>query len=155
MIIDRALSTELNTETKLINNNKPNIIDNIINDPENYVSLSDKGKLLLSIITLGVSYIVINLIEDHRKEKPRAECIAITKYLSSSINSIEKEQSEEKVILIPLPKGERLKLTQRFSQNENRYETIIEYKNFCIFYLGEYNESKSYVNKTIEEIKNF
>ncbi|HGJ5875498.1 MAG TPA: hypothetical protein ACHBX0_02675 [Arsenophonus sp.] len=62
MIIDRALSTELNTETKLINNNKPNIIDNIINDPENYVSLSDKGKLLLSIITLGVSYIVINLI---------------------------------------------------------------------------------------------
>ena len=71
MIIDRALSTELNTEPKLINNNNPSIIDNIINDPENYVSLSEKGKLLLSIITLGVSYIVINLIEDHRKEKAR------------------------------------------------------------------------------------
>ncbi|MFV9997777.1 MAG: hypothetical protein AB8W37_12110 [Arsenophonus endosymbiont of Dermacentor nuttalli] len=71
MIIDRALSTKLNTEPKLINNNNPSIIDNIINDPENYVSLSEKGKLLLSIITLGVSYIVINLIEDHRKEKAR------------------------------------------------------------------------------------
>ncbi|WP_180559068.1 hypothetical protein [Arsenophonus endosymbiont of Apis mellifera] len=127
MIIDRALSTELNTEIKLINNNNPSIINNIINAPENYVNFSDKGKLLLSIITLGISHIVINLIEDHRKEKVRSECITITKNLLSSLNSIENQQSEEKVILISLPKGERLKLTQRFSNNENRYETVIEY----------------------------
>ncbi|MDR5617066.1 hypothetical protein [Arsenophonus sp.] len=153
MIIDRALSTELNTELKLINNNNSSIINNIINDPENYVSFSDKGKLLLSIITLGISHVVIHLIEDHRKEKSRAECIAITKNLLSSLNSIENQQSEEKVIFISLSKGERLKLTQRFSNNENRYETIIEYKKVRVFHLGQYNESKSYVNKTFEEIK--
>lgn len=154
MIIDRALSTELNTEIKLINNNNPSIINNIINAPENYVNFSDKGKLLLSIITLGISHIVINLIEDHRKEKVRSECITITKNLLSSLNSIENQQSEEKVILISLPKGERLKLTQRFSNNENRYETVIEYKKAIILHMGKYNESKCYVNKTFEEIKN-
>ncbi|RXK33285.1 hypothetical protein BBD39_08315 [Arsenophonus endosymbiont of Bemisia tabaci Asia II 3] len=153
MIIDRALSTELNTELKLINNNNSSIINNIINDPENYISFSDKGKLLISIITLWISHVVIHLTEDHRKEKSRAECIAITKNLLSSLNSIENQQSEEKVIFISLPKGERLKLTQRFSNNENRYETIIEYKTVRVFHLGQYNENKSYVNKTFEEIK--
>lgn len=100
MIIDRALYTEI----KLINNN-PSIINNIINAPENYVNFSDKGKLLLSIITLGISHIVINLIEDHRKEKVRSECITITKNLLSSLNSIENQQSEEKVILISFLKA--------------------------------------------------
>ncbi|MFS1538762.1 MAG: hypothetical protein ACL7BU_08825 [Candidatus Phlomobacter fragariae] len=146
MIVNPALSIELNTETKLINK--------ITNASENYVSFSDKGKLLLSIITLGISYIIICLIKDHKKEKYRTECIQITKLLLSSLNNLEKEQSEEKFILTPLPKGEKLKLTQKFSNNENRYQTIIKDKKVRVFHLGQYNKSKSYVNKTFEEIKN-
>ncbi|HGJ5878270.1 MAG TPA: hypothetical protein ACHBZ9_04145 [Arsenophonus nasoniae] len=150
MIIDRNLSTELNIDTRFINTDNPSIIENITNNPDNYVNFSDKGKLLLSIVTLGISYVIINLIEDHNKEKSRSECINITKKLLSSFDNI---KGEQKTVHISLPKGETLKISERFCEKENKYQTVIEYKKCMSFRLGKYNESKSYVDKSFQEIK--
>ncbi|MBG6248700.1 MULTISPECIES: hypothetical protein [Symbiopectobacterium] len=91
-----SLQTGLNSDLNYYKTSEHSIINDAIFSPENSVNFSDEGRILLAIVTLGVSYVVIKLLEDYRQNKVKTNILSITTTLLNSIERLDESASEEK-----------------------------------------------------------
>lgn len=151
MHIFTSFYSSANTDDCFLKSGRVSILDNVINAPENYVNFSDDGKRLLAVMTLGISYLVIKLIEDHRQCRAQSEYVLTASVLLTAIDSMDVGGTTDKKIVIPFPDGTHVVLVERHSANG--YGIVMEEKKDRAFHVGKYNERKVYINKTLSEIK--
>ncbi len=146
-----SLQSGLNADLNYYKTSEHSIINNAIFSPKNSVNFSDEGKILLAIVTFGVSFVVIKLLEDYRQNKVKTDVLSITMTLLNSIECLEGSACKEKKIKIPLSNGNEVVFSERC--NSNGYCTVIEEKKPRALHVGKYNEKKAYINKSFKEIK--
>lgn len=154
MSIYLSLIAELKTDASFFSQNEEHsIIKDITQCPKNFVQFSKEAKFVLAIMTLGISPLVIKLIEDHRKEKSGTDCSIIIKNLLRAIDDQQGTMKEKSFLSIALPKGESLLITQRFCKKDQAFKTVIEYQKSRMLHISNYSENKEYVHKSLKEIK--
>ncbi|MGL9721215.1 hypothetical protein [Symbiopectobacterium sp.] len=146
-----SLQTGLNADLNYYKTSEHSIINDAILSPENSVNFSYEGRVLLAIVTLGVIYVVIKLLEDYRQNKVRTDVLSITTTLLNSIERLDESAYEEKKIRISLSNGNEIVFTERC--NSSGYCTVIEEKKPRALHVGKYNEKKAYIYKSFKEIK--
>lgn len=146
-----SLQTGLSADPEYWKKSENSIISNATFSPNNHVFFSDTGRVLLAIVTLGVSCIVIKIIEDYKQCKAQAEVLSISLALLNSIDCLDGSNNNEKVIRIPLSNGNEVVFTER--RNTSGYCTVIEEKKPRWMHMSSYTEDKTYINKSLKEIQ--
>lgn len=135
----------LNTYKQDIICDRVSIFRDVVDSSKNKIHLSDDAKKILNVITLGLSYYIIEFIEGRLSETALANYIEITETLINTFDT------ETQCIKIPLGKGKYIEFHETTSEGKN-FETIVTELHPKMFRTLKYKEQELKISKSLSQI---
>ncbi|MGG2142935.1 hypothetical protein [Symbiopectobacterium sp. RP] len=121
------------------------VFRDVVYSSKNKVHISDDAKKILNVITLGLSYYIIQFIEGRLSETALADYIEITETLINAFDT------ETQCIKIPLGKGKHIEFNETTSEGKN-FETIVTAIRPKMFRTLKYKDQELKINKSLSQI---